>query len=840
MIRPLLLTLVIFSSGLYFACQSKKKLSSVSKPLTIEMTKASTKTKELSVIEQNCIKCHGPDKQKGKVRLDQLHDGVITREKMALIKESIALIKEGEMPPEKEATLTDGQKEKIQLEFTTILDKNTEASRQENQTVYRRLNNQEYLNSVSQLFDFDPKVFNPTSHFPADQRDEGINKIGSELISTKFLTQEYLQAANQIVDKMVRFDKAQKPKKYILDYKQLSTNLKDNNSAILYGSFHSGDKTQGCEIYLKKFTASEDGYYKFKIKATAKNRVHDLPKKIVYNDQEEPLRLGLKTGHFSNANMHAVFDLADGEASYECKIWLNKDESPQLVYPNAIYSAHNYRFNLAKIPDIHSRLGIPKDEVLGKLTNGYNKDRGHVYHNIYEVVKKLKLPKIHVSEVQVEGPFYESWNPDHQNLVFNGQKIRNSTWKNVLKNFATRAFRRPVSDETMKPYYQLVENQLSQELQFSESLKTALKAILCSPRFLFIQEQKQALDQYEIASRLSYFLWSSMPDKELFQAAKNKQLQSQEQILSQVDRMLTDKKALSFVKNFTSSWLQLYALGGILPHSKNFKDFYYMNIQESIKKETFLFFEYVLKNNRSVIDFLDSNYSILDRRLAKLYKLPAPNMKNTLAANDYNGKAPSTGFVKYDFKDERRGGLMGQASVLTVSANGVDTSPVIRGVWILEKLLCSPPPPAPAGVAAIEPDTRGAKSIKERLKKHQNDPNCSSCHKKIDPIGFALENYNPVGQWRDRYQRRQKVDASGEMDGQKFANIIGLKKALLEHSDDFAEAFAEKMLAYAIGRTPTFLDEQQLLSLRTDFKKHNYQLKDLIRLICTNSLFIQK
>ena len=263
------------------------------------------------------------------------------------------------------------------------------------------------------------------------------------------------------------------------------------------------------------------------------------------------------------------------------------------------------------------------------------------------------------------------------------------------------------------------------------------------------------------------------------------------------------------------------------------------SIQESFKKETFLFFEYVLKNNRSVFDFLSSDYTILDRRLAKLYKLPVPEITQPLTKNDYNGNAPSTGFVKYNFKDNRRGGLMGHASVLTVSANGVDTSPVVRGVWILEKLLCSPPPPAPANVAAIEPDTRGAKTIKERLAKHQNDPNCSSCHKRIDPIGFALENYNPVGQWRDRY-RRKKVDASGELHGEKFKNIIGLKEALLNEKDDFAEAFSEKILTYAIGRKPTFLDEDQLKTLKSDFRANNYQLKELIRLICTSPLFIQK
>ncbi|MCM8531804.1 MAG: DUF1592 domain-containing protein [Lentisphaeraceae bacterium] len=836
MIRPILLTLIILCSGVYFACQSQSNQKIVASEQQAVIHPELLQKK--SIIEKTCTKCHGADKQKGKVRLDKLYDGLMTREKMELIKESMALIDEGEMPPKKEKILTENTIKEIKHEFTKILEDNLEVSRRENQTVYRRLNNEEYLNTVSDLFGFDPKSFNPTILFPDDQRHEGLNTIGSELKSTKFLTHEYLAAAHKVVDKMVRFSEKPKVKSYVIGPSKLHTRVKDEGSAILYGSFHSGDNTQGSEIYLKNFKAPEDGFYKFKVKATAKNRIHDLPKHLVKNDQEEPLRLGLKTGHFSNPNMHAVFDLIDGESWYECKIWLNKDESPQLVYPNAVYSAHNYRFHLTEIPDIHKRLGISKN-LTDERGEGYKRDRGYVYKNIYSVVKKLPIPKIHVNKVKVEGPYYDDWNPDHQNLIFNGQTLRESNWKKLLSDFIYRAFRQPTTEESLRPYFQLIEKQRAQGIQFSEAFTNTLKAVICSPRFLFIQEKDQDLNQYEIASRLSYFLWSSMPDASLFKAAKNNQLRSTEQISKQVERMLKSPKSKNFVTSFTSSWLQLYNLGGILPHNKLFKEFYTMNIQESIKKETYLYFEYVLTQNRSIHDFLDSNYSILDERLAKLYKLPKPELKNNISSNQYNGKAPSTGFAKYEFKDQRRGGLMGHASVLTVSANGVDTSPVVRGVWILENLLCSPPPPAPAGVAAIEPDTRGAKSIKDRLKKHQDDPNCASCHKKIDPIGFALENYNPIGQWRTKY-RRKKVDASGNMNGKDFESIIGLKKILLEKKDSFADAFAEKMLTYAIGRKLTFLDEENLETLKTNFKAKDHQLKDLIRLICTNQLFIQK
>ena len=182
---------------------------------------------------------------------------------------------------------------------------------------------------------------------------------------------------------------------------------------------------------------------------------------------------------------------------------------------------------------------------------------------------------------------------------------------------------------------------------------------------------------------------------------------------------------------------------------------------------------------------------------------------------------------------------MGHSSILTVSANGVDTSPVVRGVWVLEKLLCNPPPPAPTNVPAIEPDTRGAKSLKERLAKHQTDENCASCHTKIDPIGFALENFNPVGQWRHRY-RRKPVDASGTFYGKDFKDIKGLKSILLERKDEFADKFAEKMLTYALGREVTFLDEEKVRQLQEEFRVKKHGLKDLIKLVCTSPLFTEK
>ena len=829
---PIILFTLIFAGLISIAClnhQSKEQVTTES-----SIKNHSKQELKLSMIQEKCIKCHGPEKQKGKVRLDQLSLGKISKEKLELIKESMELIKYGDMPPKKEAKLSTEEKAQLSADFTKILNDNLEEGKEENRVVYKRLTNSEYLNTVSELFDFDPKMFNPTVFFPEDQREEGVNRIGHELKSSEFLTEEYLQAANDIVEKTVRFDKVPKVKRFKYPVKRLSTRLKTETSAVLYASFYSGDNIQGAEIYVKSFKAKEDGFYLIKVLAEPKNQRHSFPRKVIHTDQEEPLRLGIKTGHHSNPNVRAVFDLKEGKNWYECRVWLNKGETPQVVYPNGIYSAHNLRFTLNNVPDIHKTLNIEKKQLLN------DGDRGYIYHNIYKVVNKLKIPKVLVSEVNIEGPFYNDWNPEHNPKVLGKEKLSENNWVSKFTTFAAKAFRTPVLTEDLQPYLKLINSQKKKGFSLQEAYKAGLKALLCSPRFLFQNERQAQLSSYELATRLSYFLWSSMPDKELMDAAKANKLGTKPQILAQVERMLKDQKANNFVKDFTAAWLQLNDLGGVLPHTKNFKPFYHLNIQESFKKETYLYFKYILDENRDITEFIDSDYTIIDRRMSSLYKLPATDQTSKVfAKNEYSGAAPSTAFTKYKLNEQRRGGLMGHASILTVSANGVDTSPVVRGVWILEKLLCNPPPPAPTNVPAIEPDTRGAKSLKDRLKKHQDDDNCASCHKKIDPIGFALENFDPIGQWRHKY-RRKKVDPSGIMNGQEFDDIRGLKKILLSQKDKFTDGFSEKLLTYALGRKVTFLDEKETQEILKEFKVKKRGLRDLIRLICTSKIFTQK
>ncbi len=314
-----------------------------------------------------------------------------------------------------------------------------------------------------------------------------------------------------------------------------------------------------------------------------------------------------------------------------------------------------------------------------------------------------------------------------------------------------------------------------------EAMKDGLKAALCSPAFLYLAEpepksasgKKQPLTAFALASRLSYFLWSTMPDAELLRLAKSDDLLKSDVLTAQVRRMLASPRSEAFVRGFLDSWLNLRSLGDMPPDRATFEEYYDQSLQSAMRKETELFTRNLIDSNESVVRFLDADYTFLNRPLARHY-----GMKEAVPAADGHL------FRRVKLTDPNRGGLLGQGSVLTVTANGVETSPVTRGVWILENILGTPPAPPPDNVPAIDPDVRGAKSIRDILTRHRENPTCFACHRKIDPLGFALENFDPIGTWRTKYEKGQTIDPAGELPGgQAFKDLAGLKRILVERKD---------------------------------------------------------
>jgi hypothetical protein len=405
--------------------------------------------------------------------------------------------------------------------------------------------------------------------------------------------------------------------------------------------------------------------------------------------------------------------------------------------------------------------------------------------------------------------------------------------KRILNTLMRRAYRRPVNDGDLQAPFRFYK-QARAEGGFETGIEMALSAVLVSPEFLFRIERDPAgiapktayrISDLELASRLSFFLWSSIPDDELLDIAIQGKLRTPAVLERQVRRMLADSRSRSLVDNFADQWLYLRNLASITPDMRLFPDFD-DNLRQSFRKETELFFESIMREDRSVLDLLQANYTFVDERLAKHYGIP----------NIYGSR-----FRRITFPENgARGGLLRQGSILTVTSYATRTSPVIRGKWILDNVLGVPPPPPPPNVPALKENAHGATktlSIRERMAEHRKNPACSGCHQLMDPAGFSLENYDAVGRWRT-VDEGKPIDVSGSLpDGSKFEGAAGLQKALLRHPEAFGNTFTGKLLTYALGRGVEYSDAPAVRKIVREAQSQDFRFSSFILGIVNSTPF---
>jgi hypothetical protein len=419
----------------------------------------------------------------------------------------------------------------------------------------------------------------------------------------------------------------------------------------------------------------------------------------------------------------------------------------------------------------------------------------------------------------------------------------------LIRSFLPLAFRRPVAEDLQQYYVKMVHDGLDKKLSFPEAMIVGFKAALCSPHFLFLTEPAVArpsnLDDHAVASRLSYFLWSSAPDAELIRLADAGELTNAAVLRAQVERLLSDPKARRFTQDFAGQWLDLRSINATSPDPQiypEFDDFLFW----SMPRETELFFEEVLRADLPLTDFVHSDWTFLNQRLARHYGIPGV----------FGGELRKAALPK----DSRRGGVLTQAAVLKVTADGTRTSPVIRGKWVLDRILGRPPSPPPPDLPAIEPDIRGATTIRQQLDKHRNTPACASCHKHIDPPGFALETFDVVGGWREFYRatgRAKLVDLANypgrqvfkgldverggrTPEGRDFRDIDEYKQILLADKDQLARNLAQKLLIYATGADIQFADREVVEQLVAAARTKNYGFRSLLHGVVQSRVFLNK
>ncbi|MBI3877652.1 MAG: DUF1592 domain-containing protein, partial [Verrucomicrobia bacterium] len=700
--------------------------------------------------KEHCLRCHGPEKVKGDLRLDQLDTDFSKPSNFERWREIVARVQSGEMPPKKEPRPKSAQVQAFVRQLNARLDEASARQRAEGRVLLRRLNRVEYENTVHDLFAVDARV---KEMLPEDAIAQGFDNVGAALNISPVLMERYLEAADTVITAaLAPVHKLESKTERFNLYDSLPSWFvagvwKQDDGVILFRN--GGDSASD----LRQFKAPAPGRYRFRIAASAHN-------------SETPLPMSVWLGNFvvsGNFSRHVgYFDAPPGK--------------PAVI-------------------EFEERLGAKNDTV--KITPVA---LPFVYLK-HETMPEYPGPGLKIHWMEVEGPFPEAWPTESFRRVFGDVDPKKGTLadaEKLIRALLPRAFRRPVREGEEKPFVALVAKSLEMGQPFEAALRAGYKAVLASPKFLFLREPTGPLGDHALASRLSYFLWSTMPDEALSALAAKGELHKPAVLRAQVERMLNHPKARSFTENFTGQWLSLRDIAATTPDKMLYPEFE-EHLQWSAVRETHLFFEELLKQNLSVRNFVDADFAMLNGRLAKHYGIP-----------DVHGVA----FRKVALKPEwHRGGVLTHASVLKVTANGTTTSPVLRGVWVLDRIMGKPAPPPPPNVPAIEPDIRGAQTIRDQLAKHRATENCAGCHRRIDPPGFALENYDVIGGWRERYrvvaERKNwvnnrvgplakylaawqygegaAVDAGDALpDGRAFANEKKKKKLLLENPEQIA------------------------------------------------------
>lgn len=787
-----------------------------------------------------CITCHGPDKQKGERRLDQWHWPVTDQDTLLAVQEVIDVLTLEDMPPEDANAHppTEAVQEMIDHLTGLAFDGHAHLASTGGEVVLRRLNRQEYLNTVGDLFGINMTMFDPTTAFPQDQTVEHLDNIGDTLRTSGYLLSQYLEAAEAVVEKALRDEPppAEHTWRFTDNFYQQPelryshTKVHDNQFIGLYEGIHS-IRHEGGYGPIAEFAEGvpADGYYEIKVNAEAMNREHPYDQKIFRSDPAQPFRLGIRPGRSDIGMLHepqpiepqlGEVVLVDGPpAWYTFRVWLDQGFTPRFTFPNGALSIRN---------------------TYGRVLRDYNDQfpeelrdtKGIVEYRVV-VMRHGFLPHIRIHDVEIRGPLDAQWPSQSQQLIYGNDAFDRQGIRNMLTRFATRAYRRPATQEDVDRLMQVVDTRRNAGHDAKQALKDGLKAALCSPAFLYMIEPVEAdaesreLDAYALASRLSYFLWATMPDKALFAKAADRSILEPDVMIAETRRMLADPRAERLVTRFTDAWLNLRSLGDMAPDRDMFPEFYAEDLQAAMKQETRRFTQDLMDRNESVIRFIDADYTFANRSLARLYEVE-------------NAVPPSQAhtFQRINLTDRNRGGLLGHASVLTVTANGIETSPVTRGVWVLENILGAPPPPPPDDVPAIDPDVRGASSISEILAKHRDTPACYDCHLRIDPPGFALEHFDPIGRRRERYPNKLPIELAADIPAEdRYADAAALRERLLERKEQFVHMLVERLMMFACGRRMEALDRPALDKILAQTEPEAHRFRDLIEQIVISDPF---
>lgn len=720
--------------------------------------------------KEYCISCHGPEKQKGKVRLDFNSEKLFSN--LELIEDLIMVLEDGEMPPKKKKQPDKKQVSKI---VATLKEK---LSHKDSVSIIKRLTREEYTNKINDLFQTD---FDLTELLPEDRNGHGFNKLGESHLMSPYQVQSYLKTARYIADRLIL---DQKPEERQWQFKV----------ANFHGSRRGDYKTEENFVLTTNypwrsnihFSTSEKEYKRFIIPQFGRYRF-DVKVKIIQSDEDQTIGVNLGDPRYPTSFKKLKrIHLPNKAESFSVDLTLN--EGNQV----------SFTFDSAKVWRVDGKAKI------------------------------YKGPKLLFTDVKVTGPIIDEWPTYAEKSLM--VKSQNSNPKEIVDRIVKKLILHELPEADLKELYFLAESIKSNGSSEKQLVRSVITAVLCSPHFIFKKESDR-LNSTELAERISYFLWNSTPDNQLINSLKSGNIKNE------TERILNDPKVERFINDFTTQWLQTDKVDDVSPDERLFDHVTPLQV-DAMSREGAAFFREILNNDLSMLNFIDSDFTMINDQLADFYKF---------------GKVKGGNFQRVNIPEEsERGGLIGQAGFLKLTSGTFTTSPILRGVWIINNMYGEKMEP-PSDLIIEEPDIRGAKTIKEILKKHQSTENCYRCHSKIDPIGFALEHYDPVGQWRDMYKNveviskakvkieKVKIETDADLpNGRKIDGMKSLKKVMMNDKEKILKGIIGKLISYGTGKEIGISDRPFINDIYASISKEGYSLRAAIKAIIIHEEFRKK
>jgi hypothetical protein len=757
-------------------------------------------------LEAHCISCHGPETQKGDLRLDTLDPpraGDVAA--LAAWRDVHLAVSSGDMPPRKRPRPEPAETERFLAGLSDRL-----ASAAPPPPALRRMNRMEFEHTVQDLLGIET----PLAEFlPEDGSVQGFDNVADGLSISSVLLERYLEAANAAFDAVIRRIPPLPPetrRAVFMEFAENVTSVKEGRAGVLEASGSFVKFTPGWPpARLDPAHPIEDGSYRCRFAVWP------------YQPGERTLAVAVYVGPLFGPGKRRFLGMFDVTGSAE---------SPRIV---EFTTRMNEGDTLHLVPWVYPQhvTWRDKDEPRPGVALAWAETHGPLDQSFpSEAQKRLFGDSPTLSMAKGDPLWMRHRKGVHLHQVESTAPRQDV--ERILRAFVPRACRRPVEPAVTDAFVALALDRLDQGRTFEDAVRAGVTAVLCSPHFLLLNQQTE-VDDHTLANRLSYFLWSSMPDAPLLEAAASGTLRNPASRRAQVERMLQDPKSSRFVEHFTGQWLDLRQIAFTTPDAQLHPEFDEL-LQESMLGESRAFFRHLLEHDLGVRNFIRSDFTYVNERLARHYGLP--------------GVTGHERFQRVTLPpDSPRGGILGQAAVHKATANGTTTSPVLRGVWILENVLGQPAPPPPPGVPAVEPDIRGATSIRDQLARHSTEETCARCHARIDPPGFALEAFDPIGGFRDRYRTLGPGDKAPDPKVRSYrlglpveAGFAEFRERLLLEEEPIARALAAKLLVYGTGRRVGPAEGKALEGILNSARARGFGLRSLVHAVTETELFLRQ